>query len=190
MEGEEVLRGWNRDFPATHGDDHDGDCGAAGCPPLARGSPWWGRYPPAGHWGGPRKEQVFWPGPVAHQESVPAAGCSWRTAPMEGACTGAVPEELLPVGRTHTGQVFEGLSAMRGTSHWSRGRLWRERNGRGQALWTDHNPHSPPPCTAQGKKRGELGVNPCLGRREAMGRKCFLDFFFLFICRYPTLINW
>lgn len=83
-------------------------------------------------------------------------------------------QELLPVGRTHTGQVCEGLSPMRGTSRWSRGRVWRERNGREQALGTNNNPYS--------------RVNLCLGRREGIGRKCFLDFFL--ICHYPTLINW
>jgi len=40
---------------------------------------------------------------------------------MEGTNTGAVCEELQPVGRTHRGEVCGELSPMRGTSSWSRG---------------------------------------------------------------------
>jgi len=36
---------------------------------------------------------------------------------------GAVREELHPMGRTHFGEVCAELSPVRGTSHWSRGRV-------------------------------------------------------------------
>jgi len=44
--------------------------------------------------------------------------------PMEGTHTGAVCEELQPMGRTHVGEVCGELSPVRGTSRWSRGRVW------------------------------------------------------------------
>jgi len=40
--------------------------------------------------------------------------------PMEGTHTGAVREELQPVGRTHISEVHGRLSPMRGSSCWSR----------------------------------------------------------------------
>jgi len=43
--------------------------------------------------------------------------------PMGRTHTGAVHEELQPVGRTHVGEVCGERSAVRGTSHWSRGRV-------------------------------------------------------------------
>jgi len=46
-----------------------------------------------------------------------------RLHPMGRTHTGAVREELQPVGRTHFGEICGELSPMRGTSHWSRGRV-------------------------------------------------------------------
>jgi len=42
---------------------------------------------------------------------------------MEGTHTGAVREELQPMGRTHIEEVCGELSPARGTSRWSRGRV-------------------------------------------------------------------
>ena len=38
---------------------------------------------------------------------------------MKGTRAGAVREELEPVGRTHVGEVHEGLYPMGGTTQWS-----------------------------------------------------------------------
>jgi len=43
--------------------------------------------------------------------------------PMGRTHAGAVCEELQPMGRTHIGEFCGQQSAMRGTSHWSRGRV-------------------------------------------------------------------
>jgi len=43
--------------------------------------------------------------------------------PVGGIHNGAVREGLQPLGRTHTEEVCGELSPVRGTSHWSRGRV-------------------------------------------------------------------
>lgn len=43
--------------------------------------------------------------------------------PKQGTNTGAVHEELLPMGRTHTEEIHEGLSPMGGTPRWRKGRV-------------------------------------------------------------------
>lgn len=50
------------------------------------------------------------------QQSVPE---EWH--PKQGTNTGAVHEEVLPMGRTHTEEIQEGLSSMGGTPQWSKG---------------------------------------------------------------------
>ena len=153
------------------------DCGEAGCPPAAHGGPWWSRYPHAAQ-GGPHTpahgcaRRRLWPcgepaleqgpgrtcGPVerrAHTGAGLLAGLE-QSVPeglhsMEGANAGAVHEELQPMGRTHAGAVHGVLSPVRGTSHWSRARVWEVlplRSGLDNVWWTDHNPHSPSPCAA------------------------------------------
>jgi len=48
---------------------------------------------------------------------------------MEGTHTGAVCEELQPVGKSHFGEVLGGLFPVDGTPRWSRG---REQGGRSE----------------------------------------------------------
>ena len=78
----------------------------------------------------------------------------WNRLPREAvaALSLAVCEELQPVGRTHVGEVCGERSAVRGTSHWSRGRVWGGRSSRANVWWTDHSPHSPSPCTTRGEE--------------------------------------
>lgn len=79
-----------------------------------------GRLPPCGM---PGLEQLL-TGPMDPRKTEPTlehillAGLvthSWETAPLEGIHTGAVQEELQPVGRTHDGEVNGQLSHRGGT---------------------------------------------------------------------------
>lgn len=68
---------------------------------------------------------------------------------------------------------------------WSRGTALGGRSGRGELLWTDQNPHSLLPCTAQGRGGGSgvgsEGVKLKLGRRGVGGKV------FLALCLFLTL---
>lgn len=53
----------------------------------------------------------------------------------------------------------------------------------GQRTSVMNQPHPPFPTSlyCSGEEIENLGVNLCLERREGMGRKCFLDFFFPYL---------
>ena len=139
--GSGCSRRWIKDSPAANGEDY----GDTGCPPAAQGGPQWSSYPPCSL----RRT------PYCSRYKCPEGCCiPWRGGHagagfLSGAVTHAraVLEELQPTGRTHFGG---GLYSMRGTPHWGRGRVWRGRSGRENALWTDCNLCSP--ATLRGRK--------------------------------------
>ena len=57
-------------------------------------------------------------------------------------------------------------------------------SGRDSVWWSDHSPHSPPTCVAQGEEGENSGVKLSPGRREGWGEGV-LRFGFIFY--YPTL---
>jgi len=97
---------------------------------AAHGGPWWSRYPPAAH-GGPHagaggclKEAVT---PWGARAGAGSCQDLWREAHTGAGCHPVleqpVPEGLHPMGRTHFGEVHEGLSPMEGTPCRSRGKV-------------------------------------------------------------------
>jgi len=102
--------------------------GAGGCPQEA--VTLWGHHAGAGSWQGlrtlgersPRRSRF------AGRACDPVGDPRWSSlflkdcTPWEG-LTGAVCEELQPVGRTHIGEVQAELSPVGGTLCWSRGRV-------------------------------------------------------------------
>lgn len=150
-------------------------------PPLAQGTPWWSRAPPAGSLataGGRPKKAVT-------REQAPGRTCEgqnlhwsrfavwiylwpWRESIMEQ----PVPDRLNPVKVTHAGGVGEGLEPLRkthiGEIHGGlfpvgvapkcrRGRVWGERSDRDKVWWTDCSLHSLTLCTL-GRRIENLGV--------------------------------
>lgn len=86
------------------------------------------------------------------------------TSPVERTHTGALCEELQPVGRNHIGEGFEGLSHLDVNPCWSRG---REDKGTTEIkcyeLTTILIPH---PGVAQEEEVEELRAKLSLGKRE------------------------
>ena len=106
------------------------------------GTPHWSRWMPEGSCDpvrSPRWSRLL-SGPVKREEPNPEQVC-WQGLGLAGGPrleqavpeglhpvgrthTGAVREKLHPVGRIHIGEVCGELFPVRGTSHWSRGRVW------------------------------------------------------------------
>ena len=83
------------------------------------------------------------------------AACSWRTASHRKDHAGAVHEDLQPMARTHIGEVCGELSPVRGTSHWSRGRMWevlplRRKDGQRQRVMNSLQSPFPVPLRCLG----------------------------------------
>lgn len=54
------------------------------------------------------------------------------------------------------------------TPCWSRGKVRGGRNSREELFWSNHSPHSPSPCTAQGEETEESGVKLSLGKKRGL----------------------
>ena len=107
--------------------------------------------------------------------------------PVERIRAGAVYEELQHMGRTHTGEVHEGLFPVGGTPYCSRTRVWWAKSSRDKVLWTDLNPSTFLLCLHPPEEVEKLVVKFSLGRSEEW-RESF--FRFVLISYYPALFNW
>lgn len=104
---------------------------------------------------------------------------SGKSCTLQGTHTGAVLEELQPVGSPWS--ICEGLNPVGGTLHWNRGRKWPCRSSRDKVLWTDIT-YSPSPCAAWGEEVVECG-------REGEGVFSFLLALTVLVC-YQQAINY
>jgi len=156
------------------------------------GAPRWLLPGPADEWREePMLEQVSWQGWWPHggptlEQSVPEG-----LHPVGRTHVGVVREELHPVGRAHMEKSVENCLPWEGPhtgtgAECEESSPWGERSGRDNVWSTDHNLHSPSPCTTWGGEEvGNSGVKLSLGRREGWGEGVWR---FAFISYYPTLI--
>lgn len=80
------------------------------------------------------------------------AACPWRnTPPGTLTCVAVVHGELLLMRWTQVGDINGEMSPVRGTAHCSRGSTHLSDQEQKFSRLTDHNPHSPSPCTVCGR---------------------------------------
>lgn len=120
-------------------------------------------------WRGPHEGHIFWQDLWPCERRMLQQFISEGLHSMERFCAGTVLEEKQPVGRTHTGEVNEGLSPMGKNAWWSR-EEWGGRSSRLSARWTDCNCHVPLLSTICGEKVKKPGVKWSPGRRERLGK--------------------
>jgi len=106
---------------------------------------------------------------------------------VEGIHTGAVREEMQPVGRTHVGEVCGELSPIRGTFTLEQGKSMRSLPPEGQS---DELTATPIPCPLAPlggrRERNRSEVKP--GKKGGMGVRC-MKIWIYFSLSYSDLIG-